>query len=127
MTVEASVNVHSKVIDRSLPLAAPAKKRGRTAQPKEPKPPKMPKPPKEPKAKPGPKPKKGKEGQEADGTQEKMDETVQKVRKKRDRFKGMTEDEVMSRTLTDILDYNLDYVIVSSTSVTLCQTLLLMI
>ncbi|KAM9529600.1 G/T mismatch-specific thymine DNA glycosylase-like [Salvelinus alpinus] len=103
---------------------APAKKRGRTAQPKEPKPPKMPKPPKEPKAKPGPKPpkepkakpgpkpKKGKEGQEADGTQEKIDETVQKVRKKRDRFKGMTEDEVMSRTLTDILDYNLDYVII---------------
>ncbi|CAB1323548.1 unnamed protein product [Coregonus sp. 'balchen'] len=99
-------------------VKAPAKKRGRTAQPKEPKPPKMPKPPKEPKepkapkAKPGPKPKKGKEGQEADGTQGKIDETFKKVKKKRDRFKGMTEDEVMSRTLTDILDYNLDYVII---------------
>lgn len=31
-----------------------------------------------------------------------------------DRFKGMTEEEVMKKTLPDLLDYNLDYVIVRS-------------
>lgn len=30
-----------------------------------------------------------------------------------DRFKGMSEEEVMKKTLPDLLDYNLDYVIVS--------------
>ncbi|XP_062246412.1 thymine DNA glycosylase, tandem duplicate 1 isoform X2 [Platichthys flesus] len=99
---------------------APAKKRGRPAQPKEPKPPKppkipkAPKPPKEPKApkaKPGPKPKKGAEAP-ADGKQEKIDESFKKVKRKVDRFKGMTEEEVMTRTLPDLLDYNLDYVII---------------
>lgn len=29
-----------------------------------------------------------------------------------DRFKGMSEEEVMKKTLPDLLDYNLDYVIV---------------
>ncbi|XP_053282699.1 thymine DNA glycosylase, tandem duplicate 1 isoform X2 [Pleuronectes platessa] len=99
---------------------APAKKRGRPAQPKAPKPPKIPKapkPPKEPKApkvpkaKPGPKPKKGAEAP-ADGKQEKIDESFKKVKRKVDRFKGMTEEEVMKKTLPDLLDYNLDYVII---------------
>ena len=69
--------------------------------------------PNAPKAKPGPKPKKGKEGAEGDGKQEKIDDTFKKVKRKRDRFKGMSEEEVMTKTLPDILDYNLDYVIVS--------------
>ncbi|XP_024911876.1 G/T mismatch-specific thymine DNA glycosylase-like isoform X3 [Cynoglossus semilaevis] len=101
----------------------PAKKRGRQAQPKEPKapkppkvpkapkPPKPPKDPNAPKAKPGPKPKKGKEAQ-ADGKQEKIDESFKKVKRKVDRFKGMSEEEVMKKTLPDLLDYNLDYVII---------------
>ncbi|XP_023125008.1 thymine DNA glycosylase, tandem duplicate 1 isoform X1 [Amphiprion ocellaris] len=98
----------------------PAKKRGRPAQPKEPKapkPPKVPKaakPPKDPnapKAKPGPKPKKATEPP-ADGKQEKIDETFKKVKRKVDRFKGMSEEEVMKKTLPDLLDYNLDYVII---------------
>lgn len=101
-------------------LVAAAKKRGRPAQPKEPKPPKppkipkAPKPPKDPnapKAKPGPKPKKATEAQ-ADGKQEKIDETFKKVKRKIDRFKGMSEEEVMKKTLPDLLEYNLDYVIV---------------
>uniref|UniRef100_A0A3B4FTH8 G/T mismatch-specific thymine DNA glycosylase n=1 Tax=Pundamilia nyererei TaxID=303518 RepID=A0A3B4FTH8_9CICH len=99
-------------------LVAPAKKRGRPAQPKEPgapTPPKVPKarkPPKDPnapKAKPGPKPKKA---AQADGKQEKIDETFKKVKRKVDRFKGMSEEEVMKKTLPDLLDYNLDYVII---------------
>jgi len=117
------------------PTKPPAKKRGRPAQPKEPKepkPPKIPKAPKPPKppkapkapkvpkapkdpaapkAKPGPKSKKAKEG-EADGKQEKIDESFKKVKRKRDRFKGMSEEEVMTKTLPDLLDYNLDYVII---------------
>ena len=102
------------------PLVAPAKKRGRQAQPKEPrapKPPKVPKAPKPPKdpnapkAKPGPKPKKGTEAK-ADTKQEKIDESFKKVKRKIDRFKGMSEEEVMKKTLPDLLDYNLDYVIV---------------
>ncbi|CAI5665582.1 G/T mismatch-specific thymine DNA glycosylase isoform X3 [Oreochromis niloticus] len=96
----------------------PAKKRGRAAQPKQPgapTPPKVPKarkPPKDPnapKAKPGPKPKKA---AQADGKQEKIDETFKKVKRKVDRFKGMSEEEVMKKTLPDLLDYNLDYVII---------------
>uniref|UniRef100_A0A3Q4HC80 G/T mismatch-specific thymine DNA glycosylase n=1 Tax=Neolamprologus brichardi TaxID=32507 RepID=A0A3Q4HC80_NEOBR len=88
------------------------------AQPKEPgapTPPKVPKarkPPKDPnapKAKPGPKPKKA---AQADGKQEKIDETFKKVKRKVDRFKGMSEEEVMKKTLPDLLDYNLDYVII---------------
>lgn len=103
-------------------LVAPAKKRGRPAQPKEPKPPKVPKapkPPKDPKApkaKPGPKPKKVVEAS-ADGKQEKIDESFKKVKRKVDRFKGMSEEEVMKKTLPDLLDYNLDYVIVRFCSV----------
>ncbi|XP_068579790.1 thymine DNA glycosylase, tandem duplicate 1 isoform X1 [Cebidichthys violaceus] len=114
------------------PAKPPAKKRGRAAQPKEPKAPKppkvpkapkppkppkvpkAPKPPKDPKApkaKPGPKPKKAAEAQ-ADGKQEKIDESFKKVKRKIDRFKGMSEEEVMTKTLPDLLDYNLDYVII---------------
>ncbi|KAM7415093.1 hypothetical protein PAMA_019768 [Pampus argenteus] len=98
----------------------PAKKRGRAAQPKEPKPPKppkvpkAPKPPKDPnapKAKPGPKPKKGTEAQ-TDDKQGKIDESFKKVKRKVDRFKGMSEEEVMKKTLPDLLEYNLDYVII---------------
>ncbi|XP_029378958.1 G/T mismatch-specific thymine DNA glycosylase isoform X2 [Echeneis naucrates] len=98
----------------------PAKKRGRPAQPKEPKAPKppkvpkAPKPPKDPnapKAKPGPKPKKATEAK-SDGKQEKIDESFKKVKRKVDRFKGMSEEEVMKKTLPDLLDYNLDYVII---------------
>lgn len=105
-----------------LILPAPAKKRGRPAQAKEPgapKPPKVakapktkaPKDPNAPKAKPGPKPKKAAEAP-ADGKQEKIDESFKKVKRKVDRFKGMSEEEVMTKTLPDLLDYNLDYVIV---------------
>lgn len=111
------------LISTFLPLAiAPAKKRGRQAQPKEPKPPKVPKAPKAPKppkdpnapkAKPGPKPKKAAEAP-VDGKQEKIDESFKKVKRKVDRFKGMSEEEVMKKTLPDLLDYNLDYVIVRS-------------
>ncbi|XP_034734426.1 thymine DNA glycosylase, tandem duplicate 1 isoform X1 [Etheostoma cragini] len=102
------------------PGKPPAKKRGRPAQPKEPKAPKppkvpkAPKPPKDPnapKAKPGPKPKKATEAQ-ADGKQEKIDESFKKVKRKIDRFKGMSEEEVMTKTLPDLLEYNLDYVII---------------
>lgn len=102
-----------------LLFVAPTKKRRRQAQPKEPKPPKVPKvpkPPKDPKvpkAKPGPKPKKAAEAS-GDGKQEKIDESFKKVKRKVDRFKGMSEEEVMKKTLPDLLDYNLDYVIVGS-------------
>ncbi|XP_017288326.1 G/T mismatch-specific thymine DNA glycosylase isoform X1 [Kryptolebias marmoratus] len=98
----------------------PPKKRGRKAQPKEPgapkppkvaKAPKTPKDPNAPKAKPGPKPKKA-TGAQADGKQEKIDESFKKVKRKVDRFKGMSEEEVMKKTLPDLLDFNLDYVII---------------
>uniref|UniRef100_A0A3B3UEB9 G/T mismatch-specific thymine DNA glycosylase n=1 Tax=Poecilia latipinna TaxID=48699 RepID=A0A3B3UEB9_9TELE len=82
--------------------------------PKPPKVPKAPKPPKDPnapKAKPGPKPKKAAKAQ-GEGKQEKIDESFKKVKRKVDRFKGMTEEEVMKKTLPDLLDYNLDYVII---------------
>lgn len=35
------------------------------------------------------------------------------MKRKIDRFKGMSEEEVMTKTLPDLLEYNLDYVIVS--------------
>ncbi|KAJ8382738.1 hypothetical protein SKAU_G00035160 [Synaphobranchus kaupii] len=89
------------------PKAKPAPK----AKP-EPKPKPAPKPKPEPKAKPGPKPKKAKLGKEEDGKQEKIDEAFKKVRRKVDRFKGMTEAEVMTKTLPDILTHNLDFVII---------------
>ncbi|MFT7812591.1 G/T mismatch-specific thymine DNA glycosylase-like [Arapaima gigas] len=107
------------------PVKAPAKgKRGKPAN-KEPKPEGEPEPkikagrkpkaePKaktEPKAKPGPKPKKAKEDT-SNGKQEKIDEAFKKVKRKVDRFKGMTEAEVMTKTLPDILAYNLDFVII---------------
>ncbi|XP_030627802.1 G/T mismatch-specific thymine DNA glycosylase-like [Chanos chanos] len=97
---------HQETVAQEQPAApqkAPAKgKRGRP-------------PSKEPKAKPGPKPKKAKEsadGTVIDGKQEKIDEAFKKVKRKVDRFKGMTEEEVMTKTLPDILTYNLDYVII---------------
>ena len=34
------------------------------------------------------------------------------MKRKVDRFKGMSEEEVMKKTLPDLLDHNLDYVIV---------------
>ena len=43
--------------------------------------------------------------------QEKLTD-VFKVKKKRDRFNGLSEDEVMAKSLPDHLDYNLDIVIV---------------
>ncbi|MCI4380262.1 hypothetical protein PGIGA_G00237730 [Pangasianodon gigas] len=90
-------------LEPGAPQQAPTKgKRGRAAS-------------KEPKAKPGPKPKKAKAdkaGQPAEGTQEKIDESFKKVKRKVDRFKGMSEEEVMKKTLPDILTYNLDYVII---------------
>ncbi|XP_036424162.1 thymine DNA glycosylase, tandem duplicate 1 isoform X2 [Colossoma macropomum] len=102
-------------LEPGAPQKAPAKgKRGRPAN-KEPKAKAEPKAKSEPKAKPGPKPKKAKvdkNGQPAEGTQEKIDETFKKVKRKVDRFKGMTEEEVMKKTLPDILAYNLDYVII---------------
>uniref|UniRef100_A0A3Q3R403 G/T mismatch-specific thymine DNA glycosylase n=1 Tax=Monopterus albus TaxID=43700 RepID=A0A3Q3R403_MONAL len=86
-------------------------------EPRAPKPPKVskaqkpPKDPNAPKRKPGPKPKKTTEAQ-IGGKQEKIDESFKKVKRKVDRFKGMTEEEVMKKTLPDLLDYNLDYVII---------------
>ncbi|KAG7454374.1 hypothetical protein MATL_G00259060 [Megalops atlanticus] len=111
------------------PVQAPAKgKRGRPLG-KEPKATDGPKPKKakeakEPQAKPGPKPKKAAEPKEpkgkpgpkpkkaAEGKQEKIDEAFKKVKRKVDRFKGMTEAEVMTKTLPDILIPNLDFVII---------------
>lgn len=97
---------------------APAKgKRGRPAN-KEPKAKPQPKEKAAPKAKPGPKPKKAKLDKgatEGENGQEKIDETFKKVKRKVDRFKGMTEEEVMTKTLPDILRENLDYVIVRYT------------
>lgn len=51
-----------------------------------------------------------------EGVQEKTDEAPKKPKRKVDRFNGMTEAEVMTKTLPDILAYNLDFVIVSSWS-----------
>ncbi|XP_018585619.1 G/T mismatch-specific thymine DNA glycosylase-like [Scleropages formosus] len=107
------------------PAKAPAKgKRGRPAnkEPKSegepepkvkagPKPKAAPKAKTEPKGKPGPKPKKAKEDASS-GKQEKIDEAFKKVKRKVDRFNGMTEAEVMTKTLPDILTYNLDFVII---------------
>ncbi|XP_005163071.1 thymine DNA glycosylase, tandem duplicate 1 isoform X1 [Danio rerio] len=105
--------VHPEDAAQLQPAAAqtaPAKgKRARQTN-KEPKPKGEPKP----RAKPGPKPKKAKEDKEAPPAegQEKIDETFKKVKRKVDRFKGMSEEEVMKRTLPDILIPNLDYVII---------------
>ncbi|XP_050955718.1 thymine DNA glycosylase, tandem duplicate 1 isoform X2 [Labeo rohita] len=102
--------VHPEDVAQMDPAAvqkAPAKKRGRAAN-------KEPKPKGEPRAKPGPKPKKAKEDKDAPPAegQEKIDETFKKVKRKVDRFKGMSEEEVMKKTLPDILTPNLDYVII---------------
>ncbi|XP_048885452.1 G/T mismatch-specific thymine DNA glycosylase-like [Brienomyrus brachyistius] len=47
-----------------------------------------------------------------EGLQEKTDAAPKKPKRKVDRFNGMTEDEVMTKTLPDILAYNLDFVII---------------
>ena len=41
------------------------------------------------------------------------------VRKKRDRFNGMTEEEVLKRTLPDHVAHNLDIIIVSDSQLTI--------
>ncbi|XP_064200616.1 G/T mismatch-specific thymine DNA glycosylase-like isoform X2 [Anguilla rostrata] len=87
------------------PVPGAGKGKRKRAQPAESKEPK-------PKAKPGPKPKKAKEAKEEEGKQEKIDEAFKKVKRKVDRFKGMTEAEVMTKTLPDILTQNLDFVII---------------
>ncbi len=46
--------------------------------------------------------------------QEKITDSIP-VKKKRDRFNGMTEEEVLKRTLPDLLVPNLDIMIVSTT------------
>ncbi|XP_061085830.1 G/T mismatch-specific thymine DNA glycosylase-like [Conger conger] len=101
------------------PAEAPMKTRGKRGRPlsKEPKPgpkPKKTKVGKQPKPKSGPQPKKGKKtkGKEGKGGEQKIDEAFKKVRRKVDRFKGMTEAEVMTKTLQDILTHNLDFVII---------------
>ncbi|KAG7455845.1 hypothetical protein MATL_G00245350 [Megalops atlanticus] len=61
-------------------------------------------------------PRKGKRGRppksESRANQERSGEALMKVQKKMDRFNGMSVAEVMSRTLPDILTYNLDIVII---------------
>ncbi|XP_064175453.1 G/T mismatch-specific thymine DNA glycosylase-like isoform X1 [Anguilla rostrata] len=117
-------------LEPAAPAEAPTKTKGKRGRPpskeakpdpgpkpkkaKEAKPPKaksgpQPKKGKEPKAKPGPKPKAAKAGK---GGEQKIDEVFRKVRRKVDRFKGMTEAEVMTKTLPDILTPNLDFVII---------------
>ncbi|KAI1882157.1 hypothetical protein AGOR_G00247780 [Albula goreensis] len=50
--------------------------------------------------------------QEAKAKQEKGDEGAVKVKRKLDRFNGMSPEEVMTKTLPDILAYNLDMLII---------------
>ncbi|KAG9329623.1 hypothetical protein JZ751_003458 [Albula glossodonta] len=98
---------HPGPLPETPAVPAPTPTKGKRGRPKE---------PKEPKAKPGPKPKKAKEAKEGqegpDGKQEKIDEAFKKVKRKVDRFKGMSEAEVMAKTLPDILTHNLDFVII---------------
>ncbi|KAG9339926.1 hypothetical protein JZ751_022239 [Albula glossodonta] len=51
--------------------------------------------------------------QEAKAKQEKGDEGAVKVKRKLDRFNGMSPEEVMTKTLPDILAYNLDMLILN--------------
>ncbi|XP_023668428.1 G/T mismatch-specific thymine DNA glycosylase isoform X1 [Paramormyrops kingsleyae] len=48
----------------------------------------------------------------AENQQEKIDESFKKVKRKVDRFNGMSVEEVMAKTLPDVLAYNLDILIV---------------
>uniref|UniRef100_A0A8C4XA05 G/T mismatch-specific thymine DNA glycosylase n=2 Tax=Erpetoichthys calabaricus TaxID=27687 RepID=A0A8C4XA05_ERPCA len=66
-------------------------------------------PSKEPK-KPGPKKAKTVEG--SGGKQEKISDAFKKVKRKVDRFNGVSEAELMTKTLPDILTFNLDIVII---------------
>lgn len=60
---------------------------------------------------------KGKRGrptsEEQKAKQERSEEGCGKVKRKVDRFNGMSPEEVMTKTLPDILAYNLDMLIVS--------------
>ncbi|MBN3283216.1 ENPL protein, partial [Polyodon spathula] len=67
-------------------------------------------PTKEPK-KPGPKKAKAADGA-AGGKQEKISDAFKKVKRKMNRFNGVSEAELMTKTLPDILTFNLDIVIV---------------
>ncbi|KAG9490511.1 hypothetical protein GDO78_006056 [Eleutherodactylus coqui] len=87
----------------------PTGKRKRGKAPAEPKPkksaaktPKPPKPPKAPKAPKAPK---------SSGKQEKITDAF-KVKRKVDRFNGVSEAELLTKTLPDILTFNLDIVII---------------
>uniref|UniRef100_UPI00358E87B1 G/T mismatch-specific thymine DNA glycosylase isoform X3 n=1 Tax=Myxine glutinosa TaxID=7769 RepID=UPI00358E87B1 len=99
------------------------RKRAASAKPKEPRKPKAPKAPKLPKVEKPPKSQKKakgtKEGQEKSkpgrkpgGKQEKITDSFQKVKRKINRFKDVTEEELLTKTLPDILDYDLNVVII---------------
>ncbi|XP_069620340.1 G/T mismatch-specific thymine DNA glycosylase isoform X1 [Ranitomeya imitator] len=90
-------------------------KRKRGKAPAEPKPkksaaktPKAPKPPKAPKA---PKAEKAPKAPKSAGKQEKITDAF-KVKRKVDRFNGVSEAELLTKTLPDILTFNLDIVII---------------
>ncbi|XP_018585620.2 G/T mismatch-specific thymine DNA glycosylase-like [Scleropages formosus] len=61
-------------------------------------------------------PTKGKRGRPPnkpkDSNQEEVEEGLKKVKRKVDRFNGMSVDEVMAKTLPDVLAYNLDILII---------------
>ncbi|XP_066561335.1 G/T mismatch-specific thymine DNA glycosylase isoform X2 [Amia ocellicauda] len=92
------LSVHQEPAPAPVPVQAPTKgKRGRP-------------PGKDPK-KPGAKKGKAAEGS-AGGKQEKISDAFKKVKRKVDRFNGVSEAELMTKTLPDILTFNLDIVIV---------------
>ncbi|RXM29921.1 G/T mismatch-specific thymine DNA glycosylase [Acipenser ruthenus] len=82
------------------PVPEPAPTKGKRGRP----------PAKEPK-KPGPKKAKAADGV-AGGKQEKISDAFKKVKRKMNRFNGVSEAELMMKTLPDILTFNLDIVIV---------------
>ncbi|XP_069486019.1 G/T mismatch-specific thymine DNA glycosylase [Ambystoma mexicanum] len=91
-------------------------KKGKSSEPKAsapkvPKMPKEPKPPKAPKEPKPPKPPKTPKAPKSNGKQEKITDAF-KVKRKVDRFKGVTEAELLTKTLPDILTFNLDIVII---------------
>ncbi|XP_078531057.1 G/T mismatch-specific thymine DNA glycosylase [Lissotriton helveticus] len=86
-------------------------KRGKSTEPKAPKAPKIPKAPKPPKAPKEPKAPKVPKAPKSNGKQEKITDAF-KVKRKVDRFKGVTEAELLTKTLPDILTFNLDIVII---------------
>ncbi|XP_033882567.2 G/T mismatch-specific thymine DNA glycosylase-like [Acipenser ruthenus] len=82
------------------PVPEPAPTKGKRGRP----------PAKEPK-KPGPKKAKAADGA-AGGKQEKISDAFKKVKRKMNRFNGVSEAELMTKTLPDILTFNLDIVII---------------